>query len=187
MLTFLYILSMGVLNALRGSGLLSSTKYAWVNIIFGRATFMLAMAVDTYFFTVKTDQPWWSLDLLFAAFWISFAPGWGKYMNAAFPNMRYMNETEDKPIDWLGHEWFGTPTTATQFATQCAVDMGLRGLLFVPIFVYLYFVNGHPLWTALGMLSMGSIYWARRVFPAAISIRIAEFATGCLLGGLIVG
>lgn len=187
MSSLIYIVIMGLLNALRG-GLAKEITIS--QKIDTRPMWMACMAIATGGLLFHlTYEPLISLGVcmltLFLAFLVSFSFGWGKYFNAAFPDMKYVSETEVKIIDVITTKIYKDPTDKKEFERWCLIAMSLRGLLFYPVFIILSFANPWALLFGFGMALMGPIYFARRIFPETKSIRVAEFTTGCLLGGLI--
>lgn len=170
MIASLFIISMGILNALRGSGLF--IKLVWYAL--------MAITIGLY------AQMYYFIPLFFITLWAGFSPGWGKYFNCAYTNITYIDEKEFLPIDWLTDKIMGKPVTYYQFQHWCFVAMSFRGLLLYPVFVVLAYKYPQAYGYGFIMAEMGLIYLARGLVPEKYSIRIAEFFTGCLIGGIVV-
>ncbi len=111
--------------------------------------------------------------------------GWGKYLNILSGNMKYVGESEVKPIDWLATKICGTPTNEKQFVQWCFVAFTFRGALFYPIFIGLSVFNaGAPIY-GVGCVLMGCVYYVARIAPKQHQVRVGEFLYGGLLGLLI--
>lgn len=185
-----------ILNALRGSGFWKDdspdAKPRIIDYILARPFWMVCMALS-----VEIDRVYAAVGNLvqfsivyhflitFFTLWFGFVFGWGKYLNVAFPNVKYINESEIRAIDWLADKICGKPLNKYAFSRWCFVAFTFRSLLFYPIFVILSLYNTYALFWGMGILFMPVIYWLRRFTPEVYSVRIAEFAFGGLLGFLI--
>lgn len=195
--TLLLSLSVGLLNAIRGSGF-------WKKGADGESTGTLSeniLARDSWLFFItlcimiaivvsgklplQAAMIYTPICMLTCLFAWSF--GWGKYMNVAFPNIKYADEKEVLTIDWLCDKIVGKPTNEKQFIVWCFVAFAFRSLLFYPIFMFLALVTHSyvPLVCGLGVLSQPVIYWLRKVFKPEGALRKAELAYGAALGASI--
>ncbi len=185
-----------ILNALRGSGFWKEdnpdAKPRIIDFILARHFWMLLMASSAEIYRAyesMVTMGWFSVSLhfliTFLTLWLGFVFGWGKYLNVAFPNVKYIGEDEIKPIDWLATKICGTPVTGAQFSRWCFVAFLFRSMIFYPVFMGLAFYNIHALYWGCGLMLMPVIYWLRRFTPEVYSVRIAEFTFGALLGFLI--
>lgn len=174
----IFTLLMGYLNAMRGSGIFE--RDWWIMIMAWNICWLIRYQVGFSLPHIMMLMP-----LVYGILMLGFMPGWGKYFNVAFTNIAYINEREFKPIDWVCDIILGKPTTILAFERWCFLAMTLRGMLFYPLFVFLSLFNPMAMFYGWGVCSMGIVYWLRIFTPESYSIRIAEFAYGCVLGALI--
>lgn len=111
--------------------------------------------------------------------------GWGKYLNIFSGNMKYVEESEVKLIDWITTKICGKPTNQNQFKEWCFVAFTFRGMLFYPIFLGLSLFNASAAILGIGCALMGCVYYVARITPERHQVRVGEFLYGGLLGLLI--
>lgn len=134
----------------------------------------LGMQLLLIIYTQKTGVPsmWWFLS---AGFFIAFTIGTGKYFMAIHGEDRRF-ERECPVTDWLLDR-----AAIKNNYLYGAVGMSLRWMIWtIPLFVMLL----NPLW--LGMALVGPIYWLAGRVNKTEPVRVAEFATGALLGFLLL-
>ena len=96
--------------------------------------------------------------------------------------MKYVNETEVAPIDWIATKICGTPANSSQFIRWCFVAFTFRGLLFYPVFLALSIYNHQSSLWGLGCILMGCTYYTARIAPIGHQVRAGESITGALFG-----
>jgi hypothetical protein len=146
------------------------------------------MALATVFFAQSlyaVDELLYIGSSTFLLLLLGFALGWGTYLNVAFPNVRYINESEVEIIDRLATRLYKKPTNALEFSNWCFIAFTFRSMLFYPLFIALAALNPAALLWGLGVLLMPVIYWLRRYTPERHAVRIAEAAFGAWLGLLV--
>ncbi len=181
-------LSFGVLNALRGSGFWDrpppdKTPF-WAQVVFSRESWMAAMVSASLIFTGAEIADWERIAY-WLLMWFGFMWGWGLYLNVAFPNLLYINESEVLVVDWLATKLYKKPRTPQEFSNWCFIAFFFRSMFLYPVFVLLFFKHPHALCWGIGVLSMPIVYWIRRYTPEIYAVRIAEFTFGSILGALI--
>lgn len=178
----IFSLIIGGIDALRGSG--------WKKDIFSRPFWAACMGTTMQFFAcLALDYSIVDASIIglivSLLMWLGLAPGWGKYFNVAYPDMKYVNEKEVKFIDDFTTKIYKQPANEREFSRWCFIAFTLRSLLFYPIFIGLSFFNPISLLVGIGVLTMPIVYWARKFVPVSISIRCAEFTHRTILGLLM--
>lgn len=175
-MNFLLIPLFSLLNALRGGAYLSRPLCA-LGMGVGVATLKYLQA--------PLQQALIMGAIVFIDMWLGLVLGWGKYLNIFSGDMKYVNESEVKPIDWIATKICGFPTNSTHFVRWCFVAMTLRGVLFYPVFITLSWYNHNALCFGVGVTLMGAVYYVARIAPPNVQVRVGEVIYGALLGLLI--